>query len=428
MTTRVLVVAHNHPDFHPGGTEIFAHDLFKEYRSRSDVEALFLAATNNLHRGQRPGTSFQSPGDAPDEIVMWCGHFDQFNLSQVDSYGVVPHLVTLLEDFRPDIIHIHHILLIGVEFIALVRRILPSARIVMTLHDYYPICAHDGLMMRTEGKERCDRATPNRCNGCFPTITADRFLLRETFIQTHLSQVHRFIAPSHFLKERYVNWGIPSESIDIVANGRPAVTPAGHRPVTSGRRSVFGYFGNLNPWKGASVLLKASQRLVSSGFDEFELRLHGGAPFQSQEFVDDIDRLLEDIEAHVVRLGPYGREDLAGLMAAVDWVVVPSIWWENAPLVIQEAFMHRRPVIASGIGGMAEAVRDGIDGIHVRPDDPVALASAMRRAIETPGLWETLTAGIRPPADITTVAERHLALYQGLLKGAEIIELKANAA
>ncbi|MEE1612467.1 glycosyltransferase family 4 protein [Microvirga sp. CF3016] len=428
MTTRVLVVAHNHPDFHPGGTEIFAHDLFKEYRSRSDIEALFLAATNNLHRGQRPGTSFQSPGDASDEVVMWCGHFDQFNLSQIDSYGVVPHLVTLLEDFRPDIVHIHHILLIGVEFIALVRRILPSARIVMTLHDYYPICAHDGLMMRTKGKERCDRATPNRCNGCFPTITADRFLLREKFIQTHLTQVHRFVAPSHFLKERFVNWGLPSESIEVVANGRPAATPAGHRPIASGRRSVFGYFGNLNPWKGASVLLRAGQRLVSSGFDEFELRLHGGAPFQSQKFVDEIDSLLEDVEAQVVRLGPYGREDLAGLMAAVDWVVVPSIWWENAPLVIQEAFMHRRPVIASGIGGMAEAVRDGIDGMHVRPDDPVSLADAMRRAIETPDLWENLTAGINPPADITIVAERHLALYRSLLKGAEIIELKANAA
>ncbi|QRM30274.1 glycosyltransferase family 4 protein [Microvirga sp. VF16] len=428
MTTRVLVVAHNHPDFHPGGTEIFAHDLFREYRSRPDVEALFLAATNNLHRGQRPGTSFQSPGDASDEVIMWCGHFDQFNLSQIDSYGVVPHLVSLLEDFRPDIVHIHHVLLIGVEFIALVRRILPSARIVMTLHDYYPICAHDGLMMRAKGKERCDRATPNRCSGCFPSIAPDRFLLREKYIQTHLDQVHRFIAPSRFIKDRFVSWGLPSESIEVVANGRPAVLPAAHRPTSSGRRSVFGYFGNLNPWKGIPVLLKAAQRLVATGFDDFELRLHGGAPFQSQKFIDEIDDLLTETEPQVVRLGPYGREDLSDLMAAVDWVVMPSIWWENAPLVIQEAFIHRRPVIASGIGGMAEAIRDGIDGLHVRPDDPVSLARVMQQAVETPALWETLVAGINPPADITIVAEHHLALYHSLLKGAEIIELKANAA
>jgi len=428
LTTRVLVVAHNHPDFHPGGTEIFAHDLFREYRARPDVEALFLAATNNLHRGQRPGTSFQSPGNAPDEIVMWCGHFDQFNLSQIDSYGVVPHLVSLLEDFRPDIVHIHHVLLMGVEFIALVRRILPSARIVMTLHDYYPICAHDGLMMRTKGSERCDHATPNRCSSCFPNVTADRFLLREKHIQTHFSQVHRFIAPSHFIKERFTNWGLPSDQIEVVANGRPAVAPSLHRPTSTGRRSVFGYFGNLNPWKGIPVLLRAAQRVVAGGLDDFELRLHGGALFQTQKFVEDIDNLLKETEPQVVRLGPYGRNDVASLMSAVDWVVVPSIWWENAPLVIQEAFMHRRPVIVSGIGGMAEAVRDGIDGLHVRPNDPVSLAGVMQKAVETPDLWESLVAGINPPADITAVADRHIALYRNLLQGAEIIELKANAA
>ncbi|MBO1904284.1 glycosyltransferase family 4 protein [Microvirga sp. 3-52] len=428
MTTRVLVVAHNHPNFHPGGTEIFAHDLFSEYRSRPDVTALFLAATNNLHRGQRPGTSFQSPGDAADEVVMWCGHFDQLNLSQIDSYGVVPHIVSLLEDFRPDIVHIHHVLLIGVEFIALVRRILPDARIVMTLHDYYPICAHDGLMMRTKGRERCDRATPNRCNGCFPDVAADRFLLREKYIQTHFGQVHRFIAPSRFIKERFVSWGLSPDSIEVVANGRPATVPAAHRRTDSGRRSVFGYFGNLNPWKGIPTLLKATQRLVEEGFDDFELRLHGGAPFQSNTFVEEIDKLIAKTEPHVVRLGPYSREDILNLMTAVDWVVVPSIWWENAPLVIQEAFIHRRPVLVSGIGGMAEAVRDGIDGLHVRPDDPVSLASAMRKAIETPGLWDSLAARINPPADMTVVAERHLALYRDLLRGAEIIELKADAA
>jgi glycosyltransferase involved in cell wall biosynthesis len=409
--TRVLVVAHNHPAFHPGGTEIFAHDLFKELRSRPEVEALFLAATNSLHREQRPGTSFQSVGDASDEVVVWSGHFDRFNLSQIDLYGTVPHLVALLEEFRPDVVHIHHVLLIGVEFIALVRRILPDAKIVMTLHDYYAICAHDGLMMRTKGRERCNQATPGRCNGCFPDISADRFLLRERFIKTAFAQVDRFIAPSRFIKDRLVAWGLSAESIEVVPNGRPEVAQAPHRFSADGRRPVFGYFGNLNPWKGVPVLLKAVQRLASAGIEGFELRLHGAAPFQSEKFVGEVETLLGETEPHVRSIGSYQREDLPSLMTEVDWVVVPSIWWENAPLVIQEAFRHRRPVIASGIGGMAEAVRDGVDGLYVRPDDPVALASAMRRAIETPGLWETLVRGIETPPDMAETADRHLAVY-----------------
>ena len=428
MSTRVLIVAHNHPDFHPGGTEIFAHDLFRAYRSRPDVEALFLAATNHLHREQRPGTSFQSVGDAPDEVVMWSGHFDRFYLSQIDSYGTVPHLVNLLEEFRPDVVHIHHVLLIGIEFIALVRRILPHARIIMTLHDYYAICAHDGLMMRTKGRERCDRASPGRCNSCFPDISADRFLLREQFVKTLFGQVDRFIAPSQFIKDRFVVWGLPASSIEVVPNGRPSVEVAPHRVSIDGRRPVFGYFGNLNPWKGVPCLLKAAQRLISSGMDDFELRLHGGAPFQAKEFTDEVEILLDQTDPQVIRLGAYRRDELPALIAAVDWVVMPSIWWENAPLVIQEAFLHQRPVIASNIGGMAEAVRDGIDGLHVRPDDPIALANVMRKAVETPGLWDALVSGINPPPDIVAVAERHLAVYRGIRESAEIVELKVNAA
>jgi len=428
LSTRVLVVAHNHPDFHPGGTEIFAHDLFREYRSRPDVEALFLAATNHLHREQRPGTSFQSVGDAPDEVIMWSGHFDRFYLSQIDSYGIVPHLVSLLEEFRPDVVHIHHVLLVGVEFIALVRRILPSARIVMTLHDYYAICAHDGLMMRTRNRERCDRASPSRCNSCFPDMAADRFLLRERFVKTLFAQVDRFIAPSQFIKNRFVAWGLSAESVEVVSNGRPAAEAAPHRISLDGRRPVFGYFGNLNPWKGVPSLLKAAQRLVASGVEDFELRLHGGAPFQSKEFVDEVDRLLEEVDPQVIRLGPYRRDELPALMSAVDWIVMPSIWWENAPLVIQEAFLHRRPVIASNIGGMAEAVRDGIDGLHVRPDDPVSLANAMRKAMEAPGLWESLVSGIKPPATISEVADRHLAVYQSIRGRGEVVQLRASAA
>jgi glycosyltransferase involved in cell wall biosynthesis len=101
---------------------------------------------------------------------------------------------------------------------------------------------------------------------------------------------------------------------------------------------------------------------------------------------------------------------MATLMADTDWVIVPSIWWENAPLVIQEAFHHKRPVICSGIGGMAEAVRNGIDGMWFRAGDAAHLAEKMTAALE-PELWNRLVTGISKPRTMQEAAQDHLALY-----------------
>ena len=101
-------------------------------------------------------------------------------------------------------------------------------------------------------------------------------------------------------------------------------------------------------------------------------------------------------------------------MAQVDWVVVPSIWWENSPLVIQEAFLHGRPVICSDIGGMAEKVDDGVNGLHfAKVGSPQDLARVLVDAVDTDGLWERLREGI-PEVQSAAVAERHAAIYREL--------------
>jgi glycosyltransferase involved in cell wall biosynthesis len=409
MSRRILVVAHNHPSLHPGGTEIFAHDLSQAYREQG-CEVLFLGATNAMHRAPHPGTALQAVGE---DVVLWSAHYDRFHMSQIDHYGTLQDLATLLEEFRPDVIHVHHLMLIGAEFLTLARRLLPQAAIVMTLHDYYPICHHDGLMVRPGDRQRCTGSSPSACHGCFPEIGSDRFLLRERFIKTHLAAVDRFVAPSHFLRQRYVDWGLPGERIEVIANARPAQEAAPHRQA-AGRRTSFGYFGNLNPWKGVLQLLQAAQLLRASGETEFSLRIHGGAPFQSEAFTTALDTALAGTEGVVTHCGPYSRDEVPGLMAEVDWVVMPSIWWENAPLVIQEAFQHRRPTIVSAIGGMAEMVRDEIDGLHVRPGDPVALARTFRRAMEEAGLWQRLVHGIAEQPTLAGCAGRHLALFDSL--------------
>src|SRR4029077_16721602 len=103
------------------------------------------------------------------------------------------------------------------------------------------------------------------------------------------------------------------------------------------------------------------------------------------------------------------------LMRELDWVVVPSTWWENSPLVIQEAFHHRRPVVCSDIGGMAEKVEDDVNGLHFTAGDPRSLAAALRRATGTPRLWDRLRQGIPPVHSMTDHVGSLCAMYDELI-------------
>jgi glycosyltransferase involved in cell wall biosynthesis len=113
-------------------------------------------------------------------------------------------------------------------------------------------------------------------------------------------------------------------------------------------------------------------------------------------------------------------------MHDIDWAIVPSIWWENAPLIIQESFACGRPVIAANAGGMAEAVRDGIDGILFTQGDARSLAKTMERAIEQRDLWKKLRSGIIPPRTISESAEDHLSLYERLLSQTNVSRRRAG--
>lgn len=409
---RILFLCHGHPALQAGGTEIAAHALFRALRARPGIDGLFVAGVSALHRPASPGTPFQAASAEPDELLMRTEAFDRFMLSQTDLHGVAPELAWLVEELRPDVVHVHHPLLIGVEALHLLRRTWPRTRIVMTLHDYYAICAHEGLMRTTDGR-LCGAASPDACRRCLPQRSATEFRLRELHIRAMYRLVDRFISPSRFLRDRYIAWGLGPDDIVHIPNGLPPAEPAPHRvPQGVERRDRFAFFGHINEPKGAMVALAASALLSRHGVAH-RLALHGGAAYQTEAFLASFRDALgaaPDARHH----GGYQRSEIPALIGEADWVVVPSVWWENAPLVIQEAFQHRRPVIASGIGGMAEMVRDGIDGLHVRPDDPASLAAAMARAAEEPSLWPALVAKLRAPPGIEEAADAHLALYGAL--------------
>jgi glycosyltransferase involved in cell wall biosynthesis len=278
-------------------------------------------------------------------------------------------------------------------------------------------------MVRTGTDELCYRALPRDCHECFPSISPQTFFLRERFIKSQFELVDLFLAPSEFLRQRYIEWGIPANKVRQEEYGRHA---APRRAWTQERtfRDRLGFFGQLSFFKGVNVLLEAMQILLhdaaQSPVDQVgelpHLRVHGAnLELQPGEFQGRFKQLLKETESVVTYVGKYDHEQLPELMEHVDWVVVPSVWWENSPLVIQEAFQHGRPVICSAIGGMAEKVPDQVNGLHFMVGDPMSLAHAIRRAISTPGLWDRLRDGILPVYPMRDHVQRLTEIYGSLL-------------
>ena len=414
---RVLHLCHNHPDLQPGGTEVLARGLFRELRDRHGVEGLFLAAVTNAHRQRRPGTLLQAVGGAADEMLVWLGHFDRFALSQPDTYGLAS-LAQMVSALDPDIVHLHHLLLFGAETVDLIRRTAPRARLVFTAHDFFPICPQEGQLFTTDGR-LCRGPSLDACQRCFPGRPADDFVMRDLQARDLLADFDRILLPSAFARGRFLSAGWPAERLSLMPNGvacdgDAVATPRRRAAAPDGRRDRFGFFGHINRYKGSTVLLEASRILSEEGVAH-RVSLHGGTAYQSDAFLERFNAALAAAPMARHR-GAYTGADLGALMAEIDWMVVPSVWWENAPIVILEAFRHGRPVICGDVGGMAEMVRDGVDGLHAPVGDPAGLAAVLHRAAERPELWDRLASGILPPKTIAQVAEDHLSLYQKLLK------------
>jgi len=411
MVHRVAVLAHGHPAVSPGGAEIAAHTLYRALRRLGNVEALHLSC---VPQGHPP---VELNGNAERECFVEAGILDPLHLSNLDPASLKP-LLDILRDFEPDTVHLHHVLGFGADALFALRGELPGASIVMTLHEFVPICHRQGQMVKAADMAPCLRAAPEDCGSCFPDIAPVRFLRREHSLRALFSQVDRFIAPSAFLAGRYAAWGLPPDRIAVLEN---AVAPAIAAPKRPGlptmERGRFAFFGQITPYKGLDVLLEAVRLLPEQEWRGCSLQIHGGGlDRQPADFRRNMLALLEKTTERASFHGPYENADLPRLMAEVDWVVVPSIWWENSPVVIQEAFRSGCPVIAGDIGGMAEKVRDGVDGLTFRTGDPSALATCMMAA-RSADLWERLRGNIVAPVSDLATARAHLRLYTEL-KGA----------
>jgi glycosyltransferase involved in cell wall biosynthesis len=406
---KVLIASHSHPRFSNGGAEIAGYQLFTDLKSRPNCQVWFLGCIRNP-KHQRSGATFSQPF-GPEEFFYTPGGFDWFKFSNLDP-NFPGEFRRLLGELRPQVVHFTHYIVLGLEALLHVRRALPQARIVVTLHEFLAICNHFGQMVTREDHALCHRASQVRCSACFPDRDPADFYLRERYIKRFFDLVDHFIAPSEFLADRYIAWGLPARKVSVIENLLPlprltARTGAAREP---GPLRV-GFFGQISFLKGIDVLFDAAHILEDTQQWGVSIEIFGDYRGQPPQFQSQFLERVTKVGRNVSVRGPYEPERVDELMRQVDLVVTPSIWWENSPLVIQEALRNRRPVVCSDIGGMAEKVRDGQDGFHFPVGNAVALASLLTRIAADRDALGRVSATLRAAPDLDMLAAQHRAVY-----------------
>jgi glycosyltransferase involved in cell wall biosynthesis len=410
---RILIAAHSHPAITKGGAEIAAWRLYEHVAARPGWQAWFLGCAREVGAG-RTGSVITQPF-SEREFIYAPSAFDWFKFANHDKQ-FPRELELLLREIAPDIVHFHHYVNFGVETFLHVRRALPDCRIVLTLHEFQAICNHYGQMVTREKKSLCYEASLRDCNKCFPEFSRADFFLRKTYISRFLDLVDQFISPSAFLAERYVHWGIPEAKMAVLENVTMPAQATGFPGLDADPDILrVGFFGQISFLKGIHVALDAARLLEEEGVTNIQLEIHGDYTSQPPEFQTDFLERLQKAGRNVRYHGPYENHRVDALMRGVDLVVVPSIWWENSPVVIQECLRNRRPIVCSNVGGMAEKVRDDKDGFHFAVGSPIELAALLRSLARDRERLARVARSMRQPEAPEAAVERHLALYRGLI-------------
>jgi len=408
---RILVMAHGHPDLSLGGGEIAAYNLFRAYQDHPAVTQAWFLARADRGRGATGHISLRRPNEYLWEQAV----HDWHRMKAAHQQSLTTWFADLLRGLKPTVVHTHHYMHFGLEYLRVIKQVVPGSRIFMTLHEYMAICRNNGQMVKVGSSRLCSRESFDECRQCFPQSSSEDFWLRKHYFQSYFELVDGFIAPSEFLRGRYIQWGIAPQRIVVIENGHEDQPPLPPRRLREGEtHNRFAFFGQINPYKGIDLLLEALQAMPKRERRAVVVEVHGAnLEFQNGELQERIKRLREPlIKKGCLRwVGPYRPSELRSRMGGVDWVLVPSIWWENSPMVIQEAFACGRPVISSDIGGMAEKVTHGVDGLHVRTGDPLHWRQTLYEAAVTPDLWDQLRANIRRPITLAECAGRHLEAF-----------------
>ena len=450
---RILHAIHDFLPRHRAGSELYAYELCRALAAEHDVTVLCADFDPSRPHG-RVDWRVHDGLPVVEVVNNWpASSFEETYRPPLvnDRIGRVLHAV------QPHVVHVHNLQNLSFDLPRLARA--RGASVVATLHDYTLVCPSGGQRIHRAEQHLCDVIDTERCARCFPESPvaahiawgriaarahAPRVLGRlwrsvrryprltrrlQTTIRRQppfrvtrqdidrrldaaravFDDVDLFVAPSRSIGSEFERLGVEPQKIKVSDYGVVPL-PRGERPQRTGPLRI-GYVGTIVWHKGVHVLVDAVRGLSPSAYT---LSVFGNP----DTFADYSAALRARAAGLPVRFeGPFDRTNAADVYSQIDVLVVPSLWLENSPFVVHEAFQAGIPVVGARIGGIAELVADGRTGLLFEPGSTPGLLAALRDLVEHPERLGALSEHVRSMSRAKSIGEDALewsAIYANL--------------
>ena len=409
------------------------HDFIPEVRAGSELYTYYLSS-ELTRRGHSVLAFYPTQGEtevvrknvAGVECLTFPNHSNPLGIFSDFNPRVDELFTQVLNEFRPDVVHLQSLLYQSLNIVDIAKRF--GAKIVYTLHDYWLLCPRISLLAydnhicsqinRIKCVECCKRIvrlesvpqfhakaaiTSSLLRKCEINKNAYAYLKndREGFIRKNIfPAIDLFIAPSRFLRGKMIENGIDEGKIIYLDYGSEynSFSEVHNRSQDAKR---FAFVGTILPHKGIETLIEAF-----NGVTDAQLKIYGKLSIHNQSYPD----LVRNPKIRF--MGEVDEQEKKKAFEEIDALIVPSIWYENSPVTIHEAFMAHIPVIASNLGGMAEYVRHMENGLLFKTGDAFDLRSQIRFLIDNPVEYRRLKKGA--PKMLST--REHVDIFEKLYR------------
>ena len=440
---RVLLAVHHYPPRRVGGAELLTQRL-AQWLTRHGI-SVRVVCVENVERGSATEVRARDEMDgavqvrrldlvlAPEKrLPLW---YDEATLrAQFD---------TLCAQWQPDVVHVVSGYLMGTAPLDAARaHNIPS---VVSLTDFWFLCPTiqllrgDGSLCKGPEAIECarclfderrvfrtiDQRAPNVMRAFWKTASAQNWLgnafdlppmlsaleARYHTLIRALNQADAIISLTRFLAELHIANGVLREKFFIKPDCiEPTDFDATEFHPTRTDETHFGYLGQITPIKGIDVLLRAFLQVQARASKPVHLHLYGNLNAEPS-YARELQRLAKNA-SNITFHGAYEHRRALALMNEMDALVVPSLWYENSPRVIFEAFAAKRPVIGTRVGGIGEVIQDEQNGLLFERGNVEDLARVMLRVVNEPALVKQLAANISPPRTLDEDMRDVLRVYE----------------